>query len=219
MSGAIVATMAAQKITGGGGGSGNTRTSVHTANFTGVDDDFPTGFDDLCNGNGIILIKTNQIHAFFAGNPSDMRSQSTFTNAQYAKLTISGLTSGTETSHMGIGLRYSSDVNPGRDGYRIYVLDDNTANGALVVSKVTNDTAVVLRTDTSQAWANGDTIEAEIADPAGVTTMWLFRNGSLVGTPLTDASSPYTTGKPAVYCLQGATDSFRGDNFEAGNIT
>jgi hypothetical protein len=197
-------------------GTGMTRTAVDTHTFTAADNTHPSGLTDLCNGNGQIQIQGNAYRARYGSLDSDSRCPGTYTDDQYAKVTVSGFDGNTDGSRIGVGLRYSADVNPNRDGYRIYVQND-AGTDSFVIAKVVNDTHTVLATNTTQTWANGDTVEAEVtgSSPAVITAL---RNGAVVFSH-NDSTSPHTTGKPAIYAYQGSEDVMRGDNLEAGTLS
>lgn len=193
------------------------RTAVTTSAFPEADNAAPSGFTDLCDGAGAIEVLGNKYHSPF-GFPADYRDNGTFTNKQYFKTRLSGFTGSGNTDEIGGLLFFGADIGTGRDGYRVYVRDGATKS--LIVEKVVNAGITVLRTDTTQAWADSDFVEAEGDSSAGSsTTIRLFRNGTQLGTDLVDSSTPFTTGKPGLYAKQGANDSLRGDDYEAGDFT
>lgn len=194
------------------------RTLVGSSTFTGTDGTHPSGFDDLCNGSGQIEIISNSIHAPYSTLPLDDRITGTYSVDQYAKIAVSGFNTGSEGSRMGVILRASTQVGTARDMYRIYVTND--ATDSLKCDRVINNAATNLRNDTSQTWANGDTVEAEVTGSGATVTIKLFRNGVQVGTDISDTdANRLLTGNPGTHCYLGAEDILRGDNFEAGDVT
>lgn len=190
------------------------RTPVETDSFTAADGTVPAG-DDLSNGFGVIQVIGNKMHSQY-GLPSELRCTGTFSTTQYFEIVLSGFSGGSNTDEIGGGLLFSADINPNRDGYRVYVRDGSTKS--LIVEKVVNDSITVLRTDTSQSWVDADVLSAEADPSAGSsTTIKLFRNDVQVGSDLVDSSSNYTTGKPVKYAKGGANDTLRGDDYEAGD--
>lgn len=191
------------------------RTSVSTSAFPDADGSHPAGFTDLSNGFGQVQVVSNKFHSPY-GFPADSRDTGTFATGQYAQIVLSGFTGTGNTDEIGVILLASADLASGRDLYRVYIRDGATPS--LIVEKVVNDGITNLRTDTSQSWANNDVLSAE-ADPSGgsSTVIKLFRNGTQVGTNLTDSSTPHTTGKPGIYAKQGSSDTLRGDDYEAGD--
>jgi hypothetical protein len=191
------------------------RTPVTNAAFTAADGTHPAGFTDLSNGFGQVQVIGNKFHCGF-GFPADSRDNDTFATGQYAEVVLSGFSGSGNTDEVGVGLLFSADTQPNRDGYRIYIRDGATVS--LIVEKVVNDAITVLRTDTSVGWTAGDVLSAE-ADPSGgsSTVLKLFKNDVQVGTDLTDSSTPHTTGKPGLYAKGGASDTLRGDDYEAGD--
>lgn len=200
------------------------RTQIASDDFSGTAaGNHPANFSDLCNGNGQIQIATGGgvFHAQYSSNESDSRwnGAGTFSADQYAKVTVRGFTSGTEGSKLGVFVRGTADVNPNRDMYRCYVLNDGT--DALKVDRVNNDAVTNLFNNTSQTWADGDTVSVEVTGTGATVTLRAFRNDVQVGSDISDSNASRLTaaGKPGIYAYQGSQDTLTGDDFSAGDVT
>lgn len=197
------------------------RTSIATSAFTGTNGTEPTGFTALNPLDGALTIDTNRIESTVSFGPSSTDANDsrwtgagTFTAAQYAKVTVTGMSPG-GLNKMGVILRASGDTETSRDLYRVYVLDDNTP--AIVIQKILNGTPTQL--SSVNGFTDGQTVEGEIEEIAGTTTIRSYRNGTLVAT-VTDTSSPITaTGAPGVCGGVGFGPGMFGDNAEFGNLS
>lgn len=197
------------------------RTSIATSAFTGTNNTEPAGFTALNSGDGALTIDTNRIESstsFGSTDANDSRwtGAGTFTANQYAKITVTGISNPGGINKMGVVLRASADTGTGRDLYRVYYLEDNTS--AIVIQKILNGTPTQLNSTNVGAFANGDTVEGEIEEITGTTTIRSYRNGTLVAT-VTDTTSPITAiGAPGICGGIGFGPGLFGDDWEAGNL-
>ncbi len=135
-----------------------------------------------------------------------------FTDAQYAKITIGGLAFLNSAHAIGVIVRASTDTNAARDFYFAYVAADTAApNYTPVLGKVVNGTRTVLHSATV-AWANGNTLSLEVDG----TTLTVFKNDVALGGSFIQTDASLSTGKPGI-CANGPAPT--GDDWEGGNIT
>lgn len=188
------------------------REAIATSNFTGTNGDPPANFTALNSGDGTITIDTNRFESNTSFSLLDSRwtGSGTFTDDQYAKCVVTGLSNPGGLQKTGVVARASADTGSGRDMYRAYVLEDNTT--AIVLEKIVNGSVTQLNSTNVGAFANGDTVEIECEG----TTIRSLRNGTQVAS-VTDSS--LTTGKPGICSELGFGPNTFGDDWEGGNIT
>lgn len=197
------------------------RSPIATSAFTGTDSNPPIDFTALNAGDGQLTIDTNRVESttsFGSTDANDSRwtGSGTFTAEQYAKITVTGISNPGGINKMGVILRASADTGAGRDLYRVYYLEDNTS--AIVIQKILDGTPTQLDSTNVGTFANGDTVEGEIEEITGTTTIRSYHNGALIAT-VTDTSSPITaTGAPGVCGAVGFGPGLFGDDWEAGNL-
>lgn len=186
--------------------------AIATSAFTGTNGATPTDFTALNPADGSIVIDTNRIESNVSSQTLDARwtGSGTFSDDQYAKLTVTGLSNPGGLNQMGVILRASADTEGSRDCYRVFVRENNTTE--IRIEKIVNGTTTVLNTTNVSAFANGDTVEGEVEG----TTIRSYRNGTLVAS-VTD--SALTTGKPGITARLEFGPGLFGDNWEAGDMT
>lgn len=196
----------------GGGGSGNTRTSVATENCTGAAAALSTGYTQLSTVRTVNRDGSGKCTgSAFDDDPSAVvRSTGTFSaTAQYAAVTVNNLGSATDgTSYVTAACFLSADQDGARDGYETFVWNiAGTIN--TVAYKWTNGTLAQLpgggRTDI--AWSNGDVLGQECT--AGRVVVL---KGATVLLDLADSS--HTTGKPGF----GANGDALIDDIDMGDL-
>lgn len=223
MSGSMAAAMAAIAAAV----ANFTRTSVQTFNFDAdADGAFPAGMDDLNNSNGQIQTENptttaGQFHNPY-GNIADARANGTYSNDQYMKLRVQGLSAGNAADVIGGGCRYGAGTvgGAGVTGYRMKITDGGVGGRTILLSKIVNGgTDTALGAAVNQALVNGDDVWMHCTG-AGPVTLAVYINSAI--TPLftrTDSTSVITTGKPGILGTLGGNGTVRGDLVEAGNIT
>lgn len=112
---------------------------------------------------------------------------STFAADHWSEATISGFASG--TTYPGVAVRLDASGN----GY--YIAIDS---GNAYVQRLTGGVEFSIATR-STSWANGDVMRLEVVG----TTLKVFKNGTQVGTDVTDAT--YSSGQPGLFCYGAAT--------------
>lgn len=135
-----------------------------------------------------------------------------FSNDQYAEVTISGLSFQGSDYVMGVIVRASTDVDTARDFYFAYVAADSSGpNYTAVLGKVVNGTRSVLHS-ASMAWSDSDTISLEVVG----TSLSVFQNGTAIGGSFTTTDTDLSTGKPGLIA-NGSVPT--GDDWVGGDIT
>jgi hypothetical protein len=89
--------------------------------------------------------------------------------------------------------------------------------GAWQIRKRTSGSNAGLASGSSLTLTAGDIVEAR-ASGSGTTTLTLLVNGSTIGTPPTDSSSPHTSGDVAILLSRSGSGPVVVDNFEAGDL-
>lgn len=196
----------------GGGGSGNTRTSVVTENCTGAAAALSTGYTQISTVRTVNRDGSGKCtgSAFDDDPAAVVRSTGTFSaTSQYAAGIVNSLGSVTDgTSYVTAACFLSADQDGARDGYETYVW--NVAGTVYTVAyKQTNGVLAQLpgggRTDV--AWPNGAVLAQECT-PGRVVVM---KDASVV---LDIADSSHTTGKPGF----GANGDALIDDIEMGDL-
>lgn len=183
-----------------------------------VTDDFTTGTDqDLASRSGWANnYGANVLSAFSASNSLGFNnsagsdclyyySGTTFADDQYAQATISALPSGATSSRPALLVRRSVDAN--YVGVQVRDVDNTGATTLFIYSNFNGNLS-----STSATIAAGDVIRLE----ASGTNYTVKINGSTV---LTGSESTSTAGAPGFGGFNStASNGFRWDNFEAGDL-
>jgi hypothetical protein len=188
-----------------------TRTSIATADGTSL-----TNFTQLNPNWGSIEISTDVFTASASNGSNEAAAvwsgSGSFTNDQYAEITIGGLAFLSADFAMGVICRASTDQNGARDFYFAYVAADSGGpNYTTVLGKVVNGTRTVLHS-ASNAWANGDEISLETEG----TTVRLCKNTVALGGSFTQTDSSLSTGNPGIVA-NGSI--LTGDDWVGGNLS
>lgn len=134
----------------------------------------------------------------------------TFSDNQYAKITVKALDNIAAGHWGGVIVRASADQDAARDFY--YAIIESVGAGPTYttrVGKVVNGTHTSLAS-TTQTWSIDDTIELEVEG----SDLRVYRNGSQI-TALNVTDTALTTGKPGA--ITNAT--FYLDDWEGGDVT
>lgn len=201
--------MLAQKIASGGGGA--TRTSVATADGTSVANftQLNSAWGSIAVGSGVFSCSASNTNNEGAGVWS---GAGTFTDDQYAEITIGGLSFLSADFLVGVICRASTDTGAGRDFYFAYVAADSGGpNYTTVLGKYVNGTRTVLNS-ASTAWVNSDKISLEVQG----STLRLCKNGAALGGSFTQTDTSLTTGKPGIVANGSAPT---GDDWVGGNLS
>lgn len=193
------------------------RTLIASADFTAADNTQTNtlGFSQLTGTADTMVVLANKATAklsiTFNTYPTQRWSGGgTFTDNQYAKATVGGLSWAGFNSQVGVIVRASGDVDGAADHYRLCIWDDAVSVRTTKLIKMVNGTETTLDTRT-QAWDNGDTIELE----AEGTDLRAYRNGALLYT-VTDSS--LTSGAPGMF-MRGASNNPTLEDWEGGNVS
>lgn len=124
---------------------------------------------------------------------------------QYSKLVAATLSGGIFDG--GPAVRMSTGVN-------CYFLT-TTTSGEYSVLKFSASSFAVVGTRTGTALAANDTLELR-AIGTGPTVLRIFRNGSQVGTDLSDTDTNLNSGKAGIFMYDG---TIRADNWEGGDLS
>lgn len=180
------------------------------------------------NTTGYIFVNgtnDNVLAGFSTANalmPYRWGAAGTFSDDQYAKLTIGGLNNTNGNNRCGPAVRCSGDVGSGATDYYALCISDNAASGGSHTTeliRVNNGTVTVLASF-SNTWANGDTVELEVTGQNTATQLKMFRNGAQISTTYTDNSgSALNTGKPGLTMRHAGSPSSTLDDFDAGDVT
>jgi hypothetical protein len=127
---------------------------------------------------------------------------------QYAKITLSGLTSGNAV--IGVIVRASADIDGNRDYYSAWV-NENAGAFLTEIYKTVNGTETQLSSVSGDGWANGDIIEIE----AEGTTIRVFRNGGLLRSVTDSDIAGSSSDRAGVIAIAGPL----GDDWEGGTLT
>lgn len=192
---------------GGGGGLVPVVSGSFTGETTGV---HPAGFTDLSDGFGQVQVNSEQFGTPY-GFDADSISNATFDNDQYFEWEISALGTGANGDVLGVLLRFANTVGAGRDGYRVKLTQTNTATFTITIEVVVDATPTTLATDTTISFALTDRFGGRVIG----NQLQATKNGTVV---LSTTDSTYSTGKPGLHAKAGALATFKGDNFEGGNI-
>lgn len=193
------------------------RTLIASADFTAADNTQTNtlGFSQLTGTADTMVVLANKATAklsiTFNTYPTQRWSGGgTFTDNQYAKATVGGLSWAGFNSQVGVIVRASGDVDGAADHYRLCIWDDAVSVRTTKLIKMVNGTETTLDTRT-QAWDNGDTIELE----AEGTDLRAYRNGTLLYT-VTDSS--LTSGAPGMF-MRGSSNNPTLEDWEGGNVS
>lgn len=193
------------------------RTLIASADFTAADNTQTNtlGFSQLTGTADTMVVLANKATAklsiTFNTYPTQRWSGGgTFTDNQYAKATVGGLSWAGFNSQVGVIVRASGDVDGAADHYRLCIWDDALSVRTTKLIKMVNGTETTLDTRT-QAWGNGDTIELE----AEGTDLRAYRNGTLLYT-VTDSS--LTSGAPGMF-MRGSSNNPTLEDWEGGNVS
>lgn len=144
----------------------------------------------------------------------------TFSNDQYAEITVNALSNVGSNRLLGVHLRSGTDTFAGGSADLYYMaMAANGASGAshtMSVGKIVNGTHTQIAT-ASVAVSNGDRVSGEVIGTAP-TILRLYVNDTLV-IDTTDSADAHTTGKPGVLSSLNGTTTNLGDLFEAGDVT
>jgi endonuclease/exonuclease/phosphatase family metal-dependent hydrolase len=192
--------------TGQGGGSGGTGGSsgggpILPETFTNSDGVALATHNASWTVNaGNFAINTNSVYANGAGNGYSMAiwNQSSFSNDQYAEITLPALTSG---GYIGVVVRGQSGSFSG-----YIVVADSVGSSVLRC-----DAGTCTLLTSGGVFSQGDTLRLE----ASGTSITLKKNGSVLAG-VTDAT--YSSGRPGLAGYSNVTGS-RGDNFNAASIS
>ncbi|MCW5666522.1 MAG: hypothetical protein KIT35_22040 [Piscinibacter sp.] len=144
-----------------------------------------------------------------------------FTKAQYAAITIAGLSFLSADFSIGVILAATGDQDTSVQNTRDFYFAEVQANSSgptytTRVGKFVNGTITVLAT-ASATWANSDVLSFERTDG---DQLIIYRNGTAVGgsfASITDTDAALTgVGLPGILSNGSAPT---GDNWEAGNVT
>lgn len=185
-----------------------TRSSVATENFTGTDGtDLGAPWAQIGNSSNIRRL-SNTGGASHVGQ-AGARHTGTYTDNQYAKVTLAGTLTAGLGDRIGAIVRASGDTGANRDWYGYEVHTSAGVDDYLY--KVVNGTRTELVSNFDiSPWAVGDTVEIEVEG----TALRGYRNGVLTASA-TDAA--LSTGKPGVASQSGPT-TLRADDWEGGNL-
>jgi hypothetical protein len=184
---------------GSGGGSGGGTTLPDS--FTGTNGTALATYSSSWTINGgNFQINTNAVAA--NNNNSDAMATwnpISFSNDQYAEVTLSALTSG---GYIGVTVRGQVGAFSGYGAY-----SDSNTNVKIIKWEAGTPTVLY----NGSAFAASDVLRLEVSG----TTLTLKKNGSIV-TTVTD--STYSSGRPGLSGYGNLTGS-RGDDFNAGSIS
>lgn len=203
MSGALVAAIAAIYKPAGGGGA-----EIASDNFDRADGALGANWSSLnpLNG-GNPEVNTNSARSNFAvadqAACARWNGTGSFNDDQYSQAIIGALSFLTDSYRCGVIVRASADTDGGRDFYAGYVALDGGGTRTWRIIKVLNGTVSTLASGTA-AFADNDVIRLRATGTTTVT-LTLTQNGSTLGTPPTDSTSPISGGKPGIYVSGGFT--------------
>jgi hypothetical protein len=207
------------------------RTLIASDAFTGSDGTAITAggnwaylFDTSWQANSPVLL-SNAVRATTGAGESVQQvcrwiGTGTFSNDQYAKITIGAMGAFGATYLAGVVVRASADTNTNADYYAVYVID-NAANGGTKTCKLmkrVDGSASTLVTHTTTTWTNGDTVELEVQDSGGDPVLRVFKNGTQIFTHTDTDANALLTGKPGIVILGESTTPTL-DTWEGGDVT
>jgi hypothetical protein len=198
------------------------RSLVASDNFNRADSgSLGANWTDLFPSWATADIATNRVVAADVAAPQVSRwnGAGSFSNDQYAKITVSTRVWESSGFRTGVIVRASADTDTARDYYYLHFYHDQDVGTAVttVLGKCVNGTETTLVSD-SISWGTSDTVELEVTTVAGNAQLRCFKNGSaLTSLNHTDSSTPLTTGKPGIY-LQG-NSSIAAEDWEGGDVT
>lgn len=139
----------------------------------------------------------------------------TWPNDQYGQVAVNGGAAGDENeSGMGLILRYTDDTHFFR------IVANGRATNNITVAQV-NGTYSQLAQIT-QAFSAGDVLKAQVVG-SSPPTIQVFRNGSQIGSDITNGAAALASGDAGLYYSSSATgmsvDSFEGGDAPAGGGT
>lgn len=137
----------------------------------------------------------------------------TFTDDQYAEITLGGLQVLNANFSIGVICRSSADANGARDFYfaQVQATDSGAGVYTSVLGKYVNGTRTELHS-ASTAWADGDEVSLEVEG----TTLRLCKNGAALGGSFTQVDTSLTTGLPGIVA-NGSLPT--GDDWVGGNLS
>lgn len=187
------------------------RVSVATADGTSVANftQLNSAWGSISVGSGVFSCSSsntaNEGAAVWSGAGS-------FSDDQYAEITIGGLSFLSGDFAIGVICRASTDTGAGRDFYFAYVAADSGGpNYTTVLGKVVNGTRTVIHS-AANAWANGDKISLEVDG----TTLRVHKNVTALGGSFTQTDTALTTGKPGIIA-NGSSPT--GDDWVSGTLS
>lgn len=200
-----------------GSAHAQTGTALHNEAFTGTADPIGGSWSQLNDGTSRIAKATDQLTASHVGQASARWTGATFSETQYAKVTLADSDCVSTSQWTGVILNASSGTNAARDFYVLYF--DPGLNGHAsgetentVIATVTNGTFTTLDSDAAVAWSDGDVLG--MSYDAATDTLVAYKNNTPI-TGLTATSTAQAAGSPGV--MWSASCSL-GDDFEAGDF-
>jgi hypothetical protein len=165
----------------------------------------------VTNMSAMAITSNTAVPSAYGSDCAAYNTSATWPANQYAQVTIA-----TTIPDGGPGQGHGPVVRASTSAQTMYILGVSTGRGRYTVAKFNAGSYSTLVADAVQAWAISDVVRLEVTG-SGPVTLKVFRNGTQVGSNITDSSSVITTGNAGIG-YTSTTTSGSVDNFEGGSL-